>query len=422
MDTKLSAPIPKKLFRYEKLVEVTTWIIVILIIFGVRFLPQKLIDNGQVYYLIGGIAAFALLYYLLVYKYFSRTNRLYLKSIADIVLIGVLIHLLKDNGQYFFALYFLPIAAAALSLEFINALLIATIASLFVIFEVFLGSMDLLPRNNLSVYQGALQIGMILLITVFCRFMAVQLREEKRARDEALAKQKALEEESKKEKEFMSLTSHQLYTPLSIIRGFSAMLYEKKLGELNPKQQEAMIEIHDSTKRMVALVSELLSISRIETGAFRLEKKVTDIKKILENITNQINKTKENKTVGISLDCPEELAKISIDADKIRQVVYNLVDNALKYGKGKQIKIACKQDDLETTISVTDVGVGIPKEDFEKLFQPFFRGKTILELDNKGTGLGLYIARLIIEKHGGRIWAESIIGKGSTFNFSLPNK
>jgi len=417
MDPK-SLPTPSKIFRYEKAVEASTWIIVVLIIFGVRFLPQKLIDNDQVYYLIGAIAALALLYYLLVYKYFSRNNRLYLKSIADIVLIGVLIHLLKDYGVYFFALYFLPIAAAALSLEFINALLIATIAALFVIFEIFLSSMDLLPQTA-QFYQGFWQISLILFITIFCRFLAVQIRQEKTLKEEALAREKALAEESKKEKEFMSLTSHQLYTPLSIIRGFSAMLYEKKLGELNPKQEEAITEIHDSTKRMVDLVSELLSISRIETGAFRLEKKETDLKRLLENIVSLINQTKQQK-IKISLDCHEKIDSVKIDADKIRQVVYNLIDNALKYGKGQQIKLSCQQTDKETIISVRDEGVGIPKADFEKLFQPFFRGKTILELDNKGTGLGLYIARLIIEKHGGRIWAESEINKGSTFKFSLP--
>jgi len=135
--------IPKNRFgRYEKIIEVTTWVIMIIIIFGVRFLPIRLIDNDEVYYLIGGIVSFALLYYLVIYKYFPPTKRLYFKTVADIVLIGVLIHVLKDYGQYFFALYFLPIAAAALELEFINALLIATVASVFVVFEVFLGSQE----------------------------------------------------------------------------------------------------------------------------------------------------------------------------------------------------------------------------------------------------------------------------------------
>ena len=420
MDKNNSPEIEPKNFRSEKIIEAVTWIIIVGVIFAVRFLPQQPIGNAETYYLIGGITALALIYYLLVYRYFSTANRRYLRYIADIVLIGILIHLLKDYGVYFFALYFLPIAAAALSLEFINALLIATIASLFVVFEIFLGSMDLLPAPN-QVYAGVWQIGLILFITIFCRFLAIQIRQEKSLKEQALARQKALEEESQKEKEFMSLTSHQLYTPLSIIRGFSAMLFEKKLGELNPKQEEAITEIHLSVKRMVALVSELLSISRIETGAFRLEKKLTDVKKLLENIVNQIKKTKEEKTIEIALDCPEKFSQINLDADKIRQVVYNLIDNALKYGKGKQIKLSCQQTDKETIISVRDEGVGIPKEDFEKLFQPFFRGKTILELDNKGTGLGLYIARLIIEKHGGRIWAEKDIGKGSNFKFSLPN-
>ena len=111
-----------------------------------------------------------------------------------------------------------------------------------------------------------------------------------------------------------------------------------------------------------------------------------------------------------------------IDEDKIRQVLYNLIDNALKYTKKGTIIVRIAQSDHETEIGVCDQGVGISGEDFDKLFQPFFRSKNILELDNKGTGLGLYIARLLVEKHGGEIWASSKPNQGSTFSFRLPNK
>ena len=425
MDGKNSLPaeIEPTNFRSEKIIEAVTWIIIVGVIFGVRFLPKQPIGNAETYYLIGGITALALIYYLLVYKYFSTTNRRYIRYIAGIVLIGILIHLLKDYGQFFFALYFLPIAAAALSLEFINALLIATIASLFVIFEIFLGSMNLLPDSN-QVYAGFWQVAIILLITIFCRFLAVQIRQEKTLKEEALAREKALKEESKKEKEFMSLTSHQLFTPLSIIRGFTSMLYEKKLGKLNPKQTQAVSEIHGSVRRMVNLVSELFSITRIQTGSFKITKQETDLKKLLENIVSQYNKTiqiKDKKETKVFLEVSQDLQRIEIDADKVRQVIYNLIDNAIKYGKQGQIKITCSQNPKATTVSISDQGVGIAKEDYDKLFQPFFRGKNILELDNKGTGLGLYIARLIVEGHGGKIWVASVLGRGSTFNFSLPN-
>lgn len=412
----------KKPSRLELTIEITTWVIMVFIIFGVRFLPIKLIDNDQVYYLIGAIVAFALLYYLVIYKYFSKSNRLYLKSIADIVLIGILIHVLKDYGEYFYALYFLPIAAAALSLELINALLIATIASLFVIFEIFLNSQGYLSSQT-NVLGGFWQIGFILLITIFCRFLAIQIKKEQALKEESLARQKVLEEESKRQKEFLSLTSHQLNTPLSIIRGLSSMFKDGTFGKLLPKQEEAALNIYQASSRMTNLVSELLSVSSIQSGTFKISRTETKLDDLLKNTVKEIEVINDNKQVKINLILPDHLTPIKIDADKIRSVVYNLLDNALKYTLKGEVTVETHQNNKETTIKIKDTGAGIPAEDFDKLFQPFFRSQNILELDNKGTGLGLYISRLIIERHEGKIWAESEgKNKGSAFIFILPNK
>lgn len=409
-----------KINRYEKMIEISTWIIIIAIIFGVQIIPSRHIDDVKAYLLIGAIVAFALFYYLIIYKYFSRSKRLYLKDMADIVLIGSLILILKDWGQYFYALFFLPIAAAALSLQFINALLIAVIASLFVVFEVFLDSQGLYPPSG-QMYQGAWQIGLILLITIFCRVLAIQIRQEKVVKEEAIVRQKVLEEESRRQKEFLSLTSHQLFTPLSIIRGFASLLHDNTLGKLIPKQQDAIDEIYANTKRMTNLVAELLSISKIQSGQIELQKEESRIEDLIGEVIGQFNKAIPKNNVELIFKKPVNLKTIKIDKDKIRQVLYNLIDNALKYTTKGSIIISCKQTNDDTIVSIKDNGLGIEKEDFEKLFQPFFRGKNILELDNKGTGLGLYIARLIVEKHHGKIWAESPrISKGSTFTFSLP--
>jgi signal transduction histidine kinase len=409
-----------KLARLNKITESLTWIVIIAVIFGIRFLPKQPIGDTQTYILIGIITAFALLYYLIIYKYFSRTSRMYLKGMADIILIGVLIHLLKDYGQFFFALYFLPLAAVALSLEFINALLIATIACMFVILEIFLGSYDLLPQAS-PLFQGVWQIGLILFITIFCRYLALQLKEEQTLKEESIAKQHALEEESRKEKEFIAMAAHQIYTPLSIIRGFASMFSDETLGKLVPKQKKAAKEIYDNTKRLTSLVSELLSISRIQSGILKLNISKVDIKKMLTELHEEFRETTENKKVQIKLELPDNLEEIEADNGKIRQVCTNLIDNALKYTKSGEIDISVKQNVQETIISISDTGIGVKPEDNEKIFEPFFRGKNILELDNQGTGLGLYISKLIILQHNGRIWFESI-NNGTKFSFSIPNK
>ena len=411
----------KELRPYERVVEISTWIVVIIVLFVVRFLPIDPLGDAQTYLIIGIIVSFALLYYLVIYRFFSKSNRLYLKSIADIVLIGVLLHLLKDYGQFFFTLYFLPIAAAALSLELLNALLIATVASLFVVGEIFLGAEQILPVTS-PVYQGFWQIGFILFITIFCRVLAIQLKKEQELAETSLEREKVLEIEAIKEKEFLSLTSHQLYTPTSIIRGFSSLLKEEDWEKLNPKQQDAVEEIYSSSKRMADLVSELLSISRIEAGGLILKPVETDVKALLENIAKQMRQVIHSQNQIIELEAPEFIKNITVDPERFRDVVSNLISNAIKYCPNGKIIIKLEQDEANTKISVSDSGVGINEEDFEKLFQPFFRGKNILELDNKGTGLGLYIARLIVEKHGGKIWVESKINQGSKFIFTLPNK
>jgi len=353
-----------------------------------------------------------------IYRYFSKTNRLYLKSIADIVLIGVLIHLMKDYGQFFYALYFLPIAAAALSLQLINALLIGTAASLLVAAEIYFSAENILPAQT-PAYHGAWQIAFILFVTFFCRMLAVQLRQEQQAKDESLARQKVLEEEALRQREFLSLTSHQLYTPTSIIRGFASNLrQEDDWKKLTPEQQDAIQEIHASSKRMTALVKELLSVSKMQGGHMSIKPKTIDLKKLLENIVKQFNIIVD-KDKSLALVCPDNLREIHADPERLRDVINNFIDNALKYAKNGTIKITVWQNDKDTIVSIKDDGVGVPPEDHEKLFQPFFRGKNILELDNKGTGLGLYIARLIIEAHKGRIWLEES-AKGSDFRFSLP--
>ncbi|MFA6493072.1 MAG: HAMP domain-containing sensor histidine kinase [Patescibacteria group bacterium] len=410
----------EKLNRYERIIEISTWLVVIAIIFGIQLIPSRNVDDSKAYLLIGVIIAFALLYYLVIYKYFSRSKRLYIKDIADIILIGSLILILKDWGQYFYALFFLPIAAAALSLEFINALLIAVVACLFVVFEIFLNSQGLYPQSG-ALYQGAWQIILILLITIFCRALAMQLRQEKNAKEEAIAYQKVLEEEAKRQKEFLSLTSHQLFTPLSMIRGFSSLLHYRTLGKLTPKQQEAVGEIYISTKRMTDLVSELLSISRIQSGKIEIKKEEVKIEELIDEVVKQFQKSIPKKNVELVFQKPEKLRPVQLDKEKIRQVLYVLLDNAIKYTSKGSITITCRQNFDIVNVSIKDEGAGIEKEDFDKLFQPFFRGKNILELDNKGTGLGLYIARLIVEKHGGKIWVESLgTNKGTTFTFSLP--
>jgi two-component system sensor histidine kinase VicK len=224
------------------------------------------------------------------------------------------------------------------------------------------------------------------------------------------------------EHDFVSMTSHQLFTPLSIIRGHIALMIEGSLGKITEKQKNFLDQSMHATKKMVSLVSELLSISRLEERKITLNFAPTNIVDVIDSTISELEPLAARNSIHlISKISRKSIPLVVIDGEKISQVMQNIIDNAIKYTPKKgtvQIDITVETDNL--VISVSDNGIGIPKDDLPKLFQRFFRSSNTLSLDSKGTGLGLYIAKVIVERHQGKIWAESTENKGSTFYIALP--
>jgi len=231
--------------------------------------------------------------------------------------------------------------------------------------------------------------------------------------------EKALTE---RDKEFIAVTSHQLNTPLSIIRGYTSLLLDKKAGPLNTTQRQYLEEMHLSCEKMVALTSNLLSISRIEQGKIKLD--ISDI-----NLVDLINQVKHNlaeriKTTSVKFSIDECKKNIIIagDSDKLIQAVTNIADNALKYTKKGEVNISiCDKGDVAVII-VKDTGIGISADKVEKIGDRFFRTQEAIDIDHKGTGLGVYIAKSIIEKHDGKLDIKSQIGKGTEMTITLPKE
>lgn len=223
-----------------------------------------------------------------------------------------------------------------------------------------------------------------------------------------------------RDKEFIAVTSHQLNTPLSIIRGYSAMLSGKKLGELNTKQREYVHEIHEASERMYTLTNNLLSISRIEQGKIELDLEEVNVLHLFSGLKVQYKNT--DTKVALIFDPVNDKETILVDDERIKQVLCNLIDNAIKYTHVGSVHVKYEPSVNFKTIKITDTGVGISKEDVEKIGTRFFRSQEAITIDNHGTGLGVYIAKSIIEKHGGELIIESEVGKGSTFTVKLPEK
>lgn len=224
--------------------------------------------------------------------------------------------------------------------------------------------------------------------------------------------------------EFVSIASHQLRTPLSAIRWYIEMLLAGDAGKLSDKQREYMDEVYTSTARMVELVNALLDASRLELGTFSVSNETIDIVQLANDIMSEQKISALQKKLDISISTDTEIPKIQSDLKSLRMVMQNLLSNSIKYTpENGKIKISFsifKSNNI--LIKISDNGYGIPKPQQDRIFTKFFRADNVRLKSTEGTGLGLYIVKLIIDNYGGRIRFESEENKGTTFYITIPIK
>lgn len=228
---------------------------------------------------------------------------------------------------------------------------------------------------------------------------------------------------NKMKTEFVSVASHQLRTPLSAIKWFIEMLINEDAGKINKQQKEFLDQAYLSNERMIKLVNDLLNVSRIEQGRLSVEPKPTNLNKLAEEVIAEINHQFVAKNIKFKFIKDNKLPKIKIDPNIIREVFKNLLNNAVSYTPGKgniTLKIEKKANDV--LVSIKDTGIGIPKDQQNRLFEKFFRADNALTTETSGSGLGLYVVKSAIESSAGEIWFESKEGKGTSFYFKLPIK
>lgn len=221
----------------------------------------------------------------------------------------------------------------------------------------------------------------------------------------------------KAKSDFIYITSHQLRTPLTAIYGYITMLEQGDYGKMPAKYVHPFDIIHQSAVRIIRFIEDLLSLSRIESGKIEYTFEKVDIAKVVESVYEELIPIAKEKHLSFDYARPKnKLPKIMVDEDKIRHVFMNLMDNAVKYTKEGFVKVKLEQIDDKIRFSVTDSGRGILPEDMPLLFQKFSRGEGAHLSHTEGTGLGLYVARVFMDVHKGRVWAESPgEDKGSTF-------
>jgi signal transduction histidine kinase len=326
------------------------------------------------------------------------------------------------TGPLFTSFIAVTIMYSVFRLHLFNAKVIATelLIALLWVFTLLRTLLGTSPNERLP------DAGLFILSVIIGSLLIRSVRREVRNREKmellAVDLEKANEQLKildKQKSEFVSIASHQLRSPLAAIKGYTSMLLEGSFGDIPPKAKESIDRVSESSNHLVALVEDLLNVSRVESGKMIYEFAFVDLEKIINDVVEAVMPNVVRKNLQFKLDTDMSGPyMIWGDGEKIRQVVLNLMDNAIKYTPKGSIEMRLSRDKTadKITLTVKDSGIGVGPELKKKLFEKFSRGDEQSGANVVGTGLGLYLAKVIMDAHKGNIWVESSgEGKGSTF-------
>jgi signal transduction histidine kinase len=218
----------------------------------------------------------------------------------------------------------------------------------------------------------------------------------------------------------LTLTSHQLKTPLGIIRGYTALLRDGFYGEIDPRAKEIIAKIEFSAEDLVTLVDNVIDLRKVEEGRIEYQKENLDFIKLARQASEELGHMATSKGLNLSFEAPEGEITIFGDEQKLRHVIQNLVDNAVKYTDKGFVNVKIEEKDGNVIFSVSDSGFGIPADVQPFLFEEFVTDERVKH-EIRGSGLGLHVAKIFAEANGGKVWARSEgEGKGSVFSLSIP--
>ena len=221
----------------------------------------------------------------------------------------------------------------------------------------------------------------------------------------------------------LNVTSHELRTPMTAMKGYLQMLIGTKFGKLTDEQMMALDVVLRNTNRLDNLIQDILDVSRLESGTMKFIPSKIDVKQLVNEVTETMQLSANIKDISIQAYVEEGLSNLFIDMERIKQVLINLLNNAIKYSKGGSvINIKALKDKNDVFFEVEDYGRGIPKDKQDKIFEAFYQVDSGKDQKFGGAGLGLAISHGIVITHGGKIWVDSVEGMGSTFSFTLPLK
>jgi len=246
------------------------------------------------------------------------------------------------------------------------------------------------------------------------------IEEQRRAAAELRELNARLEQASRAKSEFLANMSHELRTPMNAILGFTEMMRDNLYGQVPPDLQEPLTDIQTNGRHLLGLINDVLDLSKIEAGRMELSLQEYLVPDLVDAVRVSLRSLAVERGLDLVTQVPPDLPTAYGDARRLTQCLMNLTGNALKFTKEGRVEIAVELDGDDLIYRVTDTGIGIAKEDLERVFDEFRQVDSTTIRDFAGTGLGLSITKKFIEMHGGRIWVDSEPGQGSTFHFAVP--
>ncbi|PXF60888.1 MAG: hypothetical protein C4B59_06885 [Candidatus Methanogaster sp.] len=281
------------------------------------------------------------------------------------------------------------------------------------------GTMAIAVASTIAAQNAVVQLGIWLVTLILMGYAGLNV--ERRTPDEEarlISENSELKAAEKERNEFFARTAEELLVPLTSIDGHAELLLDQHLGKITKQQKDSLYDVKQEINRITRMIIDIAELANIETGNITLIKEEISFGGIIYDVTDRMQQTAELKGSTLTMDVPDDLPAITGDRDRLTRAFANILTNAIKFTSEGRISVAAQVRDGELLTSVSDTGIGIPANALDKIFDRFYK----VDAASSGTGLGLPMAKEIIGMHGGRIWAESKEGRGSTFSFTIPVK
>lgn len=386
---------------------VSAYVIMAIVNIFLKFKNLTGIQKKQVgYFLLGlSITAFISLIFNLTLPTFDIFDYQWYGQVSTFIMLGLMTYAIMKYHLLDIKLIAAELFGIILSIILlINALIVKSLNEFIVKFILFLA------------------VGSISYMFIRSTIKEVKQREKLEALTKELEKKnEKLEELDKVRSEFLSFASHQVKAPMTAVKGFASMIYEGSFGKVSEKAGEAAKRIQESADRLIALVNNLLDLRQIEQDKLEFNFERLNLGELIEDIVEEFKQLAEKNKLQLIFNPPKEKIVIQADPHKFRQVIQNIIHNAIQYTEKGWVEVSVqKEDNKNVLISVSDSGRGISKQLLPNLFKQFSRDSKLAK-ELQGTGLGLYIAKKIVDGHNGKIWAESRgVNQGSTFYVRMP--